>query len=489
MSMSALRVCNLALVLALGPLALAATGCSGSTTPLSNGADAESDVTTDALPGATDATQEALAPPSDAPSESGLSDAGSSDDAATEASSDAAVEAAAEASAPACVLGQAACLGNSLVSCDDGGTWSSPAPCANMTCVGAVFSADAGTATPQGDSGTLSASCSGSCAPGALGCYNQQPQSCGPTGDWQNMGNACSGTTPVCTAGSCVQCLAPADCPQTGTVCASTTCNNMTCGVSQAPLGTPCSDNGGVVCTGSGTCTASHCSDKITDADETDVDCGGSTCPKCVDGKLCKAGSDCADGVCGGTTTLTCQAPSCSDHVKNGNETDIDCGGGTCGACGNGKLCGASNSNCASGDCKSGTCVSCGGYMATDACCPNGSGNIIAYAGASYFAGNGIRSCDGRFLFIMQGDGNLVQYEGNTPLWATNTAGRGVMTLVMQGDGNLVMYPWNSVGSNAVWASNTAGNPGAYLAVQNDGNVVIYTSSGVAIWSTGTCCH
>ena len=29
-------------------------------------------------------------------------------------------------------------------------------------------------------------------------------------------------------------------------------------------------------------------------------------------------------------TGNVCQAPSCSDGVQNGNETDLNCGGGTC---------------------------------------------------------------------------------------------------------------------------------------------------------------
>jgi hypothetical protein len=43
-----------------------------------------------------------------------------------------------------------------------------------------------------------------------------------------------------------------------------------------------------------------------------------------------------------------CQAPTCSDSVRNGSETDVDCGGDACPACGAERSCTAS-SDCASG--------------------------------------------------------------------------------------------------------------------------------------------
>jgi len=95
-------------------------------------------------------------------------------------------------------------------------------------------------------------------------------------------------------------------------------------------------------------------------------------------------------------------------------------------------------------------------------------------------------SCDGRFTLILQGDGNLVLYQGGTPLWASNAVGKASARAILQGDGNLVIY--DSAGS-PLWASNTAGNDGAHLTVQNDGNTVIFSSSGAALWSTGTGGH
>lgn len=67
-----------------------------------------------------------------------------------------------------------------------------------------------------------------------------------------------------------------------------------------------------------------------------------------------------------------------------------------------------------------------------------------------------VLSCDGRFLFVIQGDGNLVAY---------NSA------------------------NQARWSSGRPGRPGAYLRVQDDGNVVVYSAQGQPLWATNTCCR
>jgi Protein of unknown function (DUF2515) len=92
-------------------------------------------------------------------------------------------------------------------------------------------------------------------------------------------------------------------------------------------------------------------------------------------------------------------------------------------------------------------------------------------------------SCDQRFRFIMQNDGNLMLYEGSRALWGAGTNGKGGYVANMQTDGNLVVY--DSAG-RPLWASNTAGHGGSNLLVQNDGNVVIYDRGGHPLWATNT---
>jgi hypothetical protein len=97
-----------------------------------------------------------------------------------------------------------------------------------------------------------------------------------------------------------------------------------------------------------------------------------------------------------------------------------------------------------------------------------------------------IVSCDGRFTFVLGGDGNLVLYQGSTALWSAKTYGKGGTKACMQGDGNFVIY---TASGSPVWSTGTAGNSGASLSVQDDGNVVIYSAAGKGLWSTGTAGH
>ena len=101
------------------------------------------------------------------------------------------------------------------------------------------------------------------------------------------------------------------------------------------------------------TMPAPTCSDGIKNGAETDLDCGGGTCGKCVDKKACVAASDCSSGAC---TGKVCAAPSCSDTTKNGAETDVDCGGGSCGQCADSRAC-TTATDCMSAVCSGKICA------------------------------------------------------------------------------------------------------------------------------------
>ena len=99
----------------------------------------------------------------------------------------------------------------------------------------------------------------------------------------------------------------------------------------------------------SGGCAAAPadtCFDRTRDGDETDVDCGGS-CHPCPGGGACNVATDCQLGAC---DAGSCRQPSCSDGVRDGFETDVDCGW-NCAPCATGKQC-TTGADCASGTCK-----------------------------------------------------------------------------------------------------------------------------------------
>lgn len=136
----------------------------------------------------------------------------------------------------------------------------------------------------------------------------------------QNDGFACTQMGgKLCKAGQCVACLVGGDCPSG-------------------------------VCTNQNTCAPASCMDGSKNGAETDTDCGGGTCSKCINGKHCAQATDCVSSSCSGTV---CQ-PSCTDMIQNQDETGVDCGG-SCAPCAVGGGC-ALGSDCVSGVCSGTTC-------------------------------------------------------------------------------------------------------------------------------------
>ena len=100
-----------------------------------------------------------------------------------------------------------------------------------------------------------------------------------------------------------------------------------------------------------GACLATppaSCTDSIKNQDETDIDCGGSKCSKCSNSKKCLAASDCQSSNC--VNGLCQPIVYCGDGSCNGNENCSSCPG-DCGVCP--VVCG--NAKCESGE----SCSSC----------------------------------------------------------------------------------------------------------------------------------
>src|SRR5262245_30422229 len=102
------------------------------------------------------------------------------------------------------------------------------------------------------------------------------------------------------------------------------------------------------------TTPSNSCVDGIWNGAETDVDCGGPSCTRCTVGRHCSIAADCATSMCINGTCSGNNNGTCTDGIRNGGESDVDCGGGVCGACSTGKACGVP-ADCLSGVC-AGTC-------------------------------------------------------------------------------------------------------------------------------------
>jgi len=79
------------------------------------------------------------------------------------------------------------------------------------------------------------------------------------------------------------------------------------------------------------------CEDFLKNGEETDIDCGGPMCSPCTASQKCSINSDCVSGTCQ-LFLGDYRCVGCSDGLQNGLETDIDCGG-DCGICGVDKKC------------------------------------------------------------------------------------------------------------------------------------------------------
>lgn len=161
--------------------------------------------------------------------------------------------------------------------------------------------------------------------------------------------------------------------------CTTDACDGMTPTHTPVMKGTLCAERNGAVCDAEGHCVECNvspdcatgvcsmhfcvppaCTDRVKNGLETDTDCGGAECAPCGTGDDCTSPTDCADGVC----ALTCQTPTCMDGVTNGPETDKDCGG-ACPDCANGKHC-LTGADCASAVC-GGTPLACLAPSCSDA--------------------------------------------------------------------------------------------------------------------------
>jgi O-glycosyl hydrolase len=111
--------------------------------------------------------------------------------------------------------------------------------------------------------------------------------------------------------------------------------------------------------------------------------------------------------------------------------------------------------------------------------------NVWAVCGADSIGVNSMlqqnfyaRSKNSDYTLRLTGSNLTLTGKSGNVLWST---GRGGDDLILQSDGNLVEYS----GSTPVWASNTVGSGAAWLIVNNNGTLDMYDKAGSLIWSNG----
>ncbi|MDC3984826.1 MopE-related protein [Polyangium jinanense] len=186
-----------------------------------------------------------------------------------------------------------------------------------------------------------------------IDCGGGQCQGCG-TGQGCNVGADCKekvcGANKTCLAPTCTDSAANGQ--ETDVNCGGPDC------VARCDTGQKClvaTDCQSKICTNN-ICAPSQCTDFVQNGTETDVDCGGGCPEKCDPSEKCKTNVDCKSDVCTGGI---CLSPTCSDNKKNGAETDLDCGGPCVQEqkkCSDGKQCQFAG-DCQSGVCTGGICV------------------------------------------------------------------------------------------------------------------------------------
>lgn len=115
---------------------------------------------------------------------------------------------------------------------------------------------------------------------------------------------------------------------------------------------------GNLFCNASRQCAIATCSDGIKNQDETGTDCGGELCNPCGEKGGCLFDSDCLSGEC--SLDGKCTAPgTCSNGKLDKDESDVDCGLSCADnfnkKCDGGKKC-KGNLDCTSGKCNFGIC-------------------------------------------------------------------------------------------------------------------------------------
>ncbi len=148
----------------------------------------------------------------------------------------------------------------------------------------------------------------------------------------------------VCQAGQVIETVDDTDVPGDSNDCTADACSSGMPVHATIAAGAPCATSGGKVCDEAGQCVG------------------------CLDALDCGPEQGCS-------AVHTCVPASCVDGQKDGDETDVDCGGGCGTTCEIDQTC-ASSKDCAEGTCEAGVCKACSqnvdcasGFCVDGVCC------------------------------------------------------------------------------------------------------------------------
>jgi hypothetical protein len=241
----------------------------------------------------------------------------------------------------------------------------------------------------------------------------------------ENGGTVCNGS------GTCVGCLVASNCPGSDTDCAKRTCSNNACGVSYTASGTPttsqvagdCKTN---VCDGAGGVTTN------TDASDIPVD-----------------GKQCTSDLCSGSTPSNPPLSSGTSCSQSGGK--LCDGSGNCVECLTGTDCGSGvcqNNVCSTGSCGSGT-VDCDGLTSNGCEC---SGSL----------------CCGSSCMLQHQNGLGQTYDDCTPLGVP---------------GNQATYSLNlATKARAAWPSTGTDGSGKCVGPNGGDALSRQTTTSCAVW-------